>query len=468
VLASLQSAAATTAFHDTVNFLSRRPTLVRARTVTTDFGGYSAAAPGGGRPILCLILITAALTNPETPIAAAATVLKLADSSTMNALFAALVAFIAVSATVIANGFDESANDVENPHGLIKMVNVTLGVLALAVTNLAQVRAAELVTRLPSWILYLMPSASSLLAMLKWYRFFLMLKSATLLMLTTLPSLQLLWQVVRPPIHCRRRARGEMHMLMMVLSAAFAKRLRWTSMLYVLPQLLLQPVLQPMRLLLNYNPSQASSARRPLQSRHGRIGAWIFKLAKFKNSVNGRIVLLLTELPHAPQALAPWLADAKLLAELVDLVGGVAARRFTLRVLGSKPEASTRATVLVRNLRTSAGWRTFQVSLTEGAMVAMRASTDKSPNMVRGEVQSKRMSKLLEETHPTLTWRCRRARCHVLVNSAPCCQLEPQGQDEPTRIRWNNNAIAQFNIDTATTEEAFNAAFSAAEVQWSG
>ena len=72
------------------------------------------------------------------------------------------------------------------------------------------------------------------------------------------------------------------------------------------------------------------------------------------------------------------------------------ARRFTARVLGSKTEASSRATALVKHLRTSAGWRTFQVISTDGAVVPMYVSTDKSPKMVRGEVQSKKMSKLLE------------------------------------------------------------------------
>eukprot|EP00959_Pyramimonas_sp_CCMP1952_P016643 352929-Pyramimonas_sp.AAC.1 len=88
--------------------------------------------------------------------------------------------------------------------------------------------------------------------------------------------------------------------------------------------------------------------------------------------------------------------------------------------------------------------------------------------MVRGEVQAKRMCKLLEDAYPSLTWRCRRAQYQILVNSIPCCQLEPRAQDEPTRIKWNLHATAQFNIDKDSIEAAFSTAFSAVEVQWSG
>ncbi|CAK0818373.1 unnamed protein product, partial [Prorocentrum cordatum] len=274
-----------------------------------------------------------------------------ADGNTMTHLSAALVVLLVVSEIVIVNTLEEIAIDVENPHVLIKVAFDTLVDLVPVVMNML----------------------------------------VTLFMLATMLSLPLLWQVVKPPTHCRRRTRGGGHTSMMAVGASFVNQLRWTLALCVLPQLLLRPALLPTRLSLNYNPSLASCARRSSQSRRGRIGDWMFKLVKFKNSVNGRRQLAVAEAqlpydvdnlatwdravdprvfsvgtvaPAAPgavrDALGPCLADAKLLPEQVDLIGDVVARRFALRVLDSKTEASTRATALVRSLRAYAGLRTFQ------------------------------------------------------------------------------------------------------------
>eukprot|EP00959_Pyramimonas_sp_CCMP1952_P027845 584144-Pyramimonas_sp.AAC.1 len=155
--------------------------------------------------------------------------------------------------------------------------------------------------------------------------------------------------------------------------------------------------------------SEVEAIKQQLAMAEAQLPFDVENLATWDRAVDPHIFSIGVVAPASPQAvndaLAGWIADAKLQRNQIELVGDVVARRFTVRVLGSKAEASSRATALVRSLRTSTGWRSFNVVSTEGAMVAMYVSTDKSPKMVRGEVQAKRMCKLLEDAYPSLTWR---------------------------------------------------------------
>ena len=114
-------------------------------------------------------------------------------------------------------------------------------------------------------------------------------------------------------------------------------------------------------------------------------------------------------------------------------------------------------------------WRRFDASTPSGSRTSVFVGLDKSPQMVRREVETKKPMELVREESYPGQWRAHRAQGVIYKGSSPVIRvLVPDRSSEPTVLQWNYRMVAELGVDKGKLTEAFEARFgSAARVQWS-
>ncbi|CAK0844501.1 unnamed protein product, partial [Prorocentrum cordatum] len=167
---------------------------------------------------------------------------------------------------------------------------------------------------------------------------------------------------------------------------------------------------------------------------------------------------------QALQGLEEWIRAAGLTNDMVRIDPAVPSKRFNVLVQGGDGVALPRAQALARQLRDPAGrngWRSFSAQSVGGGAVPLYLSPDKSPQQVRMEIQSRKLSALLSEALPDQSFSAQRARGIVTSQGVKVAKLE-MGESRYTDaiIRWNPDMVARLHIDRESINTQFKKAFS--------
>ncbi|CAK0800594.1 unnamed protein product, partial [Prorocentrum cordatum] len=167
---------------------------------------------------------------------------------------------------------------------------------------------------------------------------------------------------------------------------------------------------------------------------------------------------------QALQGLEEWIRAAGLTNDMVRIDPAVPAKRFNVMVQGGDGVALPRAQALARHLRDPAGrngWRSFSAQSVGGGVVPLYLSPDKSPQQVRMEIQSRKLSVLLAEALPDQSFSAQRARGIVTSQGVKVAKLEMgDSRNTDTIIRWNPDMVARLHIDRESINTQFKKAFS--------
>ncbi|CAK0853655.1 unnamed protein product [Prorocentrum cordatum] len=174
---------------------------------------------------------------------------------------------------------------------------------------------------------------------------------------------------------------------------------------------------------------------------------------------------------QALQGLEDWIRAAGLTNDMVCLDPAVPSKRFNVLVQGGDSVALPRAQALARQLRDPAGrngWRAFCAQSVGGGTVPLYISPDKSPQQVRMEIQSRRLSTLLAEAYPGISFSAQRARGIVTSQGVNVAKLEMgESRHIDTIIRWNPDMVARLHIDRESINAQFKKAFSVVDnTEW--
>ncbi|CAK0878916.1 unnamed protein product, partial [Prorocentrum cordatum] len=167
---------------------------------------------------------------------------------------------------------------------------------------------------------------------------------------------------------------------------------------------------------------------------------------------------------QALQGLEEWIRAAGLTNDMVRIDPAVPAKRSNVLVQGGDGVALPRAQALARHLRDPAGrngWRSFSAQSVGGGVVPLYLSPDKSPQQVRMEIQSRKLSVLLAEALPDQSFSAQRARGIVTSQGVKVAKLEMgESRNTDTIIRWNPDMVARLHIDRESINTQFKKAFS--------
>jgi len=173
------------------------------------------------------------------------------------------------------------------------------------------------------------------------------------------------------------------------------------------------------------------------------------------------------ELVGPEQALAgleEWIRAAGLTPDMVRLDSVVPSKRFNVLVQGGDGVALPRAQALARNLRDPAGrngWRSFHSQSVGGGALPLYVSPDKSPQQVRMEIQTRRLSFILGDAVHAHSFSAQRARGIITSQGVKVARLEMgDTRFEDTVIKWNPDMVNRLHIDMDAISSQFKKAFS--------
>ena len=170
------------------------------------------------------------------------------------------------------------------------------------------------------------------------------------------------------------------------------------------------------------------------------------------------------------QALADWFRAAGVTDAQISFNTVGPLRRHSFSVVGGTLLAEPRARKLFDALRIGKDWRDFSVSV-DGTSYPLYVSGDKSPKMVRREVQIKKLAKLLQAKTNLADVKVHRSGGYLSYKGDVLVQiLVGAVSDQATTMRWAAAAVTH-NIDD-TMQNAIAVEFTAAfadpltSVQW--
>ena len=123
-----------------------------------------------------------------------------------------------------------------------------------------------------------------------------------------------------------------------------------------------------------------------------------------------------------------------------------------------------RAQAMARHLRDPAsrnGWRSFNSQCVGGGAVPLYVSVDKSPQQVRMEIQTRKLSTMLADTLLGHSFSAQRARGIITCQGVKVAKLEMgASRNIDTIIRWNPDMVSRLLIDRDNLNVQFKKAFS--------
>ena len=169
-------------------------------------------------------------------------------------------------------------------------------------------------------------------------------------------------------------------------------------------------------------------------------------------------------------ALADWFRAAGVQDAQISFNTAGLLRRHSFSLVGGTLLAEPRAKKLYEALRIGKAWRDFSVTM-GGTTYPLYVNGDKSPKMVRREIQIKRLAKVLQSKSNLADVKVRRAGGYLSFNGDVLVQLMVGSvADQATTLRWAV-AAATHNIDNEMQKaiaEEFAAAYAdpLISVQW--
>ena len=163
---------------------------------------------------------------------------------------------------------------------------------------------------------------------------------------------------------------------------------------------------------------------------------------------------------------AEWFSAANIDVSMVRYNNSAPAKRVSITVLGSDTVAVPRAQALHHHLRIGRDWRNFSFS-----GVPMYVSADKSPKLVRQEIQLKRLAKIINHANQDISPKIHRTDGHLSVDNQPIVRIHVGARPEiATKVQWSDAAEGSGLTPAMQTSctDALAAAFAdaAASVSW--
>lgn len=162
--------------------------------------------------------------------------------------------------------------------------------------------------------------------------------------------------------------------------------------------------------------------------------------------------------PELEKALKTWFEAANIEPAHVIYNTVGPAKRHSFQLSGGTLVAEPRAQRLHTQLRIGKDWRTFSIANGDHAAVPLYVSADKSPKMVRQEVQAKRLSKIMQNKMPHLDLKVQRTLGFVGHQGDALVRLHVgDSPDVHTTLQWSA-AGANRGFDAAI-QQAINSEF---------
>ena len=112
------------------------------------------------------------------------------------------------------------------------------------------------------------------------------------------------------------------------------------------------------------------------------------------------------------------------------------AKRVSITVLGADSIAVPRAQALHHHLRIGRDWRTFSLG-----GVPCYVSADKSPKLVRQEIQLKKLARIINNAKQDLSPKIHRTDGHLSIDNVPIVRIHVGSRPEiATKIQWSDAA----------------------------
>ena len=169
-------------------------------------------------------------------------------------------------------------------------------------------------------------------------------------------------------------------------------------------------------------------------------------------------------------ALADWFRAAGIQDSQISFNTAGPQRRHSFSLIGGTLVAEPRARKLYEALRIGKDWRDFSVTV-DGTTSPLYVNGDKSPKMVRREVQIKRLAKVLQSKANLADVKIHRAGGYLSFNGDVLVQLMVGNTaDQASTLRWAAAAVTHHidnDMQNAIAEE-LAAAFAdpLSSVQW--
>ena len=137
-------------------------------------------------------------------------------------------------------------------------------------------------------------------------------------------------------------------------------------------------------------------------------------------------------------ATAEWFSAANIDMSMVRYNYSAPAKRVSITVIGADKVAVPRAQALHYHLRIGREWRKFSLN-----GVPLFVSADKSPRLVRQEIQLKKLAKIINNANQNLSLRIHRADGHLSIDNMPIARIMVGARPEiPTKVQWSDAAEA--------------------------
>jgi hypothetical protein len=163
-------------------------------------------------------------------------------------------------------------------------------------------------------------------------------------------------------------------------------------------------------------------------------------------------------------AVTAWMGEANLSPEKFEVLGPRLGSNFVVKFSGERQLATKRAASAMGALRKQNGeWLDLRAVDADDKQIRLYVNTDKNGRMVRLEREGKKLQRAIQEGSPNAKVVFLRRDAVISFNFKAIAKIEVS-PDGPTKLLWNEKALADSGVDRAEVTKKFTT--NASEPVW--